>query len=73
MPAGPIGTCWSSGTWDDTAWEFGSWGAAVVVVFPGIDRIAVHQPYVFRTASVTGDVERVADVPTYIDREGVGA
>jgi hypothetical protein len=30
MPAGPIGTCWASGSWSDTSWEANTWSGAVV-------------------------------------------
>jgi hypothetical protein len=30
MPAGPIGSCWASGSWSDTAWEADTWSGAVV-------------------------------------------
>jgi hypothetical protein len=32
MPAGPVGSCWAAGSWEDTAWEANPWfnaGAAV--------------------------------------------
>lgn len=30
MAAGPIGACWKSGSWPDTAWQASSWAGAVV-------------------------------------------
>lgn len=30
MPAGPIGSCWASSTWSDTAWEANTWADAQV-------------------------------------------
>lgn len=29
MPAGPIGDCWVSQSWPDTAWEENSWGITI--------------------------------------------
>lgn len=37
MPAGPVGSVWSSGAWLDTVWEAGAWGDAVA----GIDPLAI--------------------------------
>ena len=28
MAAGPIGSCWASGSWPDTAWEENTWAGA---------------------------------------------
>jgi hypothetical protein len=33
MPAGPIGSCWASGSWSNTAWEANTWSSATVVAF----------------------------------------
>lgn len=34
MAAGPIGTNWATGSWEDTAWEAESWeGGAAVLAF----------------------------------------
>lgn len=41
MPAGPIGSCWATGSWADTAWEAGSWADAVVVEHRLPDNIIV--------------------------------
>ncbi len=32
MAAGPIGTCWGSGTWADTTWGLGTWGSPTIPV-----------------------------------------
>ncbi len=31
MPAGPIGSCWASGSWSATAWEANTWEAQAAV------------------------------------------
>jgi len=28
MPAGPVGTCWESGSWEATAWEADAWAGS---------------------------------------------
>jgi hypothetical protein len=33
VPAGPIGSCWATGSWSDTAWEALTWQDAVALAF----------------------------------------
>lgn len=33
MPAGPIGSCWASGSWTDTCWEVDTWADVAALAF----------------------------------------
>lgn len=50
MPAGPIGPNWASGSWPDTAWEAGSWGAVAAPEQPSTPDLT-RFPFVRRFAS----------------------
>ena len=32
MAAGPVGSVWATGSWEDTAWEADSWADAVLYI-----------------------------------------
>lgn len=49
MPAGPVGTVWTSGVWADTVWEDGVWGDAA----PTTTSAAYIADTAFLTATVT--------------------
>ena len=42
MPAGPIGSVWTSGSWSDTCWEVDTWADAVAGVSPDATVITVR-------------------------------
>lgn len=45
MAAGPIGSCWASGSWSNTAWEANTWADAVVpVVAENVFGVSRHTP-----------------------------
>lgn len=60
MPAGPIGSCWASGSWTDVSWEADTWandaptGVTITTTGlpPGVEGVAYS-----RTVEATGGVE----------------
>lgn len=60
MPAGPIGSCWETGSWADTAWEANSWSDGLVSRLPDNIIVAtVSVDDVDRTVTVDAPVRTV--------------
>jgi hypothetical protein len=72
MPAGQIGSCWAPGSWEDTAWEAGSWAEAIEAVeqTPTAGSIGRRRkPFVEFFPEITGDV-RIARARARVDIRG---
>lgn len=60
MPAGPIGSCWGTGSWADTAWEANAWSDGLVSRLPDNIIVAtVSVDDVDRTVTVDAPVRTV--------------
>ncbi len=71
MPAGPIGSVWSLGSWSDLAWEENTWADAVIPPTPTGDEV----PFLFIGVVTTLVAGTIYGLPTrrciaYIQQSG---
>ena len=68
MPAGPIGSCWATGSWSDTAWEANTWADTLVLAFV-FDINTRMQVYLCAIYSADGASDLTPKVDRFVDAE----